>query len=405
MTRKTTLMSVLFALVAFVANAGSGIYLTGTMTNWASTAEELAQWEFQNMNDGNYYLIVDEVLPADVEFKVLDKSDGERWLSINPDYKKFGLGDKHQIYTDNGDNQLSFTPNGPLMFVFSKIDGDFLKIDTADYFYLKSKETNDWAATDDWHFAYEGNGVYRLVGEKLLNQEFKIGGKEWDLSFGANDEKGAIVANDDYMMWKGGNSGNIQLLRPINATEIQLTVRDEAYLHITGETVYPESVYFIAGENSVELLKSGEEGDYIGEVEFNTLAENGLTAWRIAEGMEEGAYTWGLEADATEESTEGTFVFGGTGVAMTSYTSFTVKFNILSGAYSLTKTSSVADVEAADVKVIGGAGEIRVEGAAEGVKVFALSGALLSEGETIVKVPAGIYLVSVGSKVVKVAVK
>lgn len=90
---------------------------------------------------------------------------------------------------------------------------------------------------------------------------------------------------------------------------------------------------------------------------------------------------------------------------MTSYTSFTVKFNILSGAYSLTKTSSVADVEAADVKVIGGAGEIRVEGAAEGVKVFALSGALLSEGETIVKVPAGIYLVSVGSKVVKVAVK
>lgn len=97
--------------------------------------------------------------------------------------------------------------------------------------------------------------------------------------------------------------------------------------------------------------------------------------------------------------------FGGTGAAMTSYTSFTVKFNILSGAYSLTKTSSVADVEAVDVKVIGGAGEIRVEGAAEGVKVFALSGALLSEGETIVKVPAGIYLVSVGSKVVKVAVK
>ena len=398
-------MSVLFALVAFVANAGSGIYLTGSMTNWASTAEELAQWEFQSMNDGRYYLIVDEVLPADVEFKVLDKSDGERWLSINPDYKKFGLGDKHQIYTDNGNNQLSFIPDGSLIFIFSKAnDNYFLKIETADYFYLISGETV-WAPDENWRFAYEGNGVYRLVGEKLLNQEFKIGGKEWDLSFGANDEKGAIVANDDYMMWKGGNSGNIQLLRPINATEIQLTVRDEAYLHITGETVYPESVYFIAGENSVELLKSGEEGDYIGEVEFKTLAENGLTAWRITEGLEEGAYTWGLEADATEESTEGTFVFGGTGAAMTSYTSFTVKFNILSGAYSLTKTSSVADVEAVDVKVIGGAGEIRVEGAAEGVKVFALSGALLSEGETIVKVPAGIYLVSVGSKVVKVAVK
>ena len=399
-------MSVLFALVAFVANAGSGIYLTGSMTNWASTAEELAQWEFQSMNDGHYYLIVDEVLPADVEFKVLDKRNGDRWLSINPsnDSQIFGLGDRIQIYENNGNNKLKFIPDGPLMFIFSNVNGDFLKIETADYFYLISGATV-WAPDENWRFAYEGEGVYRLVGERVLNQEFKIGGKEWDLSFGANDEKGAIVANDDYMMWKGGSMKNIQLLRPINATEIQLTVRDDAYLHITGETVYPESVYFIAGDNTIELLKSGEEGDYIGEVEFNTLAENGLTAWHIAEGVEEGAYTWGLEADATEESTEGTFVFGGTGAAMTSYTSFTVKFNILSGAYSLTKTSSVADVEAVDVKVIGGAGEIRVEGAAEGVKVFALSGALLSEGETIVKVPAGIYLVSVGSKVVKVAVK
>jgi|GEM_PF-4171918 hypothetical protein len=144
-------MSVLFALVAFVANAGSGIYLTGSMTNWASTAEELAQWEFQNMNDGHYYLIVDEVLPADVEFKVLDKRNGDRWLSINPsnDSQIFGLGDRIQIYENNGNNKLKFIPDGPLMFIFSNVNGDFLKIETADYFYLISGATV-WAPDENW---------------------------------------------------------------------------------------------------------------------------------------------------------------------------------------------------------------------------------------------------------------
>lgn len=154
------------------------------------------------------------------------------------------------------------------------------------------------------------------------------------------------------------------------------------------------------------LAATENEGEYSGTI--NLIGAGGeavYSYWRVYDKLENQlGYSWGL----AKEAETGKLLKGYDGCVITPTGWYVVTVNLKTGEVTLEPTgdpSSVADVEAADVKVIGGVGEIRVEGVAEGVKVFALSGALLSEGETIVKVPAGIYLVSVGSKVVKVAVK
>ena len=66
-------------------------------------------------------------------------------------------------------------------------------------------------------------------------------------------------------------------------------------------------------------------------------------------------------------------------------------------------TDSVEALDGASVSIVGGEGEIRVEGAGE-VAVYTTGGALVSR-EAVATVPAGLYIVKADSQVVKVMVK
>lgn len=70
-----------------------------------------------------------------------------------------------------------------------------------------------------------------------------------------------------------------------------------------------------------------------------------------------------------------------------------------------TEKSGVAEIGADDVKVIAGVGEINIIGNATNVAVYSANGVLISANEATVNCAAGIYLVNVNGKVVKVAVR
>ena len=97
MTRKTTLMSVLFALVAFVANAGSGIYLRGEVNSWGAEAE----WEFQETTESGVYVLTNKFLPAGA-FKI---GDAGNWTTVNfgGNGSDVALGVEYKLY-ENGSN-------------------------------------------------------------------------------------------------------------------------------------------------------------------------------------------------------------------------------------------------------------------------------------------------------------
>ena len=507
MKRKTTLMSVLFALIAFVANAGSGIYLRGEVNGWldSATDEIKAQWEFQETADPNVFILVDKLLPAG-EFKIgdadwtnvdfggigsavvpgvehglverssfnlrllgdatcseirFDKANRELLLTLVGEDKNYRIDFVDEAVTD-----LSFTRMGDAVFVLGEttlsgefciksldgavvygsngenldygeysmakggenfnlasamacssitltetVDGATLKIFGNDLFkelYFRG-EVNGWEAVDDWKFEYVGNGVYRLKDKVLPAGTFKIADADWSVGCnygGPTNGSCDVVPGESLILQnKTANSepSNVTLLSDVSCSQILFDIKTRALL-----INFPKCVY-VYGDNTdwewsdvnSKLESTENEGEYSGTI--NLKKSGGIAAyssWQIYEKPEyNSAYVWGL----VENAGPGSLFKGCTGFVFTDAGWYIVMVNLKTGEFVLVPTSdpsSVADVEAADVKVIGGAGEIRVE-----VKVFALSGALLSEGETIVKVPAGIYLVSVGSKVVKVAVK
>ena len=512
MKRKTTLMSVLFALIAFVANAGSGIYLRGEVNGWldSATDELMTQWEFQETADPNVFILTDKVLPAG-EFKIgdadwtnvdfggigsavvpgvghglversssnlhllgdatcseirFDKANRELLLTLAGEDKNYKID-----FVDEAATDLNFTRMGDAMFVLSgetKLSGEFCikslddavvygsnseNLDYGEYFLAKDGanfnltstmecsgitltetadgatlkilsnglikelyfrgDVNKWEAVDEWKFEYVGNGVYRLTDKVLPAGTFKIADADWSVGCnygGPTDGSWDVVSGESLILENKSaytEPSNLNLLSDVSCSQILFDIKTGTLL-----INFPECVYVFGDntgwkwiEENSKLAETGNEGEYQGILNLSGPNGEALCFWQIYDKLNYlYGYAWGL----VENAEAGTLFKGCTGFVVTDAGWYIVTVNLKTGEFTLEPTgdpSSVADVEAADVKVIGGAGEIRVEGAAEDVKVFALSGALLSEGETIVKVPAGIYLVSVGSKVVKVAVK
>ncbi len=505
-------MSVLFALITFVANAGSGIYLRGEVNGWldSATDEIKAQWEFQETADPNVFILVDKLLPAG-EFKIgdadwtnvdfggigsavvpgvehglverssfnlrllgdatcseirFDKANRELLLTLVGEDKNYRID-----FVDEAVSDLNFTRMGDAMFVLSgetKLSGEFCitsldgavvygsngedlnfgeyvlamdganfnltstmecsditLIETADGATLKilsndlikelyfRGDVNEWEAVEDWKFEYTGNGVYRLTDKVLPAGKFKIADADWSIgcNYGGLTGGSWNVMSGESLILENKSTytepSNLNLLSDVSCSQILFDIKTGALL-----INYPECVYVVGDntgwkwvEENSKLAETENEGEYQGTLNLSGPNGEALCFWMIYDKLNYlYGYAWGL----IENAETGTLVKGCSGCVITDPGWYIVTVNLKTGEFTLVPTSdpsSVADVEAADVKVIGGAGEIRVEGAADGVKVFAFSGALLSEGETIVKVPAGIYLVSVGSKVVKVAVK
>lgn len=106
--------------------------------------------------------------------------------------------------------------------------------------YLRG-EVNSWAASADWEFTEEGDGVYTLLN-KTVKGQFKIADASWskDCNYGSNGD--IMTANHDYILKSGDNPGNISCgSATIACTKITLTIKDgTAILRMDGDDGRPQ---------------------------------------------------------------------------------------------------------------------------------------------------------------------
>ena len=274
---------------------------------------------------------------------------------------------------------------------------------------------NSWGADPEWEFqTTESEGVYTLA-DKSLSGQFKVADANWSDACNYGAMKGAVPQlGMPFSLVLGGSSGNIDLGDVTYACKkITLTIDSEgaATLLLEGEEQEAGEVteVYVMGNNTAwnfqdpsgKLSATENAGEFKGTI---TLPDSGdgLGYWRIYERLG-GIGTWGFEENTTESTLEGVFVKGNEGCCTTAPGTYTVTFNINTGAFKLEADSHVAGFDAEAATVVAANGEIVVEGA-HSVAVYTAAGALLST-DARTRVAAGLYIVRADNVVKKVVVK
>lgn len=216
--------------------------------------------------------------------------------------------------------------------------------------YLRG-EVNGWVAESDWEFdKTDDPTVFELKG-KVISGSFKIGDASWSAACNYGTNGTNIMMDKEYELVSDQSSGNISCgSNTYDCTRIVLTIPSDGsarlLLESNDDPTGLTSVYVIGDCNGWDFMNGSGElklnestGLFSGRMSM-TASADGLSHWRIYQrlGM---AGSWGLETDATESSVSGTLVKGATGNVATASGTYDVSFNISTGAYELTKVSSV----------------------------------------------------------------
>ena len=283
-------------------------------------------------------------------------------------------------------------------------------------------DVNSWGnvegSLDGWEFTDNCDGTYTLQDKELYGS-FKVADADWSLyNYGG---PGRIAPGYDFGL-NAGSSDNISCGDAVYECEtITLTIPAEgqATLRIEGTVKSddePLTCVYVIGDNvgwnfqdpSGKLDLTEEEGIFEGVVTMKAAADaepGTFCFWRIYENLGRGS--WGFEADATENTLSGTFTKDLEGCATTLPGTYTVRFDINTGAFQLTETQGNVDaIDGEEVGVVAGDGEIRVNGAAT-VDIYNVCGQRIAadSNATSFCVPAGIYVVVADGKTMKVAVR
>lgn len=285
-------------------------------------------------------------------------------------------------------------------------------------------DVNSWGTPAEWEFTNNGDGTYTLQDKELYGN-FKVADTDYKTyNYGG---PGTIAPGFDFGL-NVGTMSNISCGDAVYECEtITLTIPadgGQATLRIEGTVKSddePLTCVYVMGNNndwnfqdpSGRLDLTEEEGVFEGVVTMkaapaaNPGDEPGTYCfWRIYENLGRGS--WGFEADATENTLSGTFTKGKEGCATTLPGTYTVRFDINTGAFTLTESTEagVEELDGEDVSVVAGDGEIRVNGAAT-VAIYNVCGQRIAadSNATSFSVTAGIYVVVADGKTMKVAVR
>ncbi len=272
---------------------------------------------------------------------------------------------------------------------------------------------NNWGSPADWEFVAEGNNVYTLTNKELKGA-FKIADAKWSdaCNYGSNGAK--IVPGETYNLVSKG--GNIEIDGVVKCNKITLTLNGaDATLFIEGSGGSGGEILkmYIIGDNnawnfndnSATLSKvEGKDKMYEGEVTFPELTT--FAFWRIYEDLGQVG-SWGTESgeNLDAHTLTGTLKRGSEGCVTTTSGTYKASFNLGTGEFVLTSTGGVNSIDAESVKVIGGNGVITINGNVKNVEVYSMTGSLISKNATTVEMPAGVYIVVIDNKAVKVRVK
>ena len=282
-------------------------------------------------------------------------------------------------------------------------------------------DVNSWGnvegSLDGWEFTDNGDGTYTLQDKELYGN-FKVADTDYKTyNYGG---PGTITLGTDFgLNYNGSNISCGDAVYECETITLTIPAEGQATLRIEGTVKSddePLTCVYVIGDNvgwnfqdpSGKLDLTEEEGVFEGVVTMKAAADakpGTFCFWRIYENLGRGS--WGFEADATENTLSGTFTKDLEGCATTLPGTYTVRFDINTGAFQLTETQGNVDaIDGEEVGVVAGDGEIRVNGAAT-VDIYNVCGQRIAadSNATSFSVPAGIYVVVADGKTMKVAVR
>ena len=282
-------------------------------------------------------------------------------------------------------------------------------------------DVNSWGnvegSLDGWEFTNNGDGTYTLQDKELYGN-FKVADTDYKTyNYGG---PGTITLGTDFgLNYNGSNISCGDAVYECETITLTIPAEGQATLRIEGTVKSddePLTCVYVIGDNvgwnfqdpSGKLDLTEEEGIFEGVVTMKAAADaepGTFCFWRIYENLGRGS--WGFEADATENTLSGTFTKDLEGCATTLPGTYTVRFDINTGAFQLTETQGNVDaIDGEEVNIVAGDGEIRVNGAAT-VAIYNVCGQRIAadNNATSFSVPAGIYVVVADGKTMKVAVR
>ena len=269
-------------------------------------------------------------------------------------------------------------------------------------------DVNSWGTPAEWEFTDNGDGTYTLQDKELYGN-FKVADTDYKTyNYGG---PGTITLGTDFgLNYNGSNISCGDAVYECETITLTIPAEGQATLRIEGTAKSddePLTCVYVIGDNvgwnfqdpSGKLDLTDEEGVFEGVVTMKAAAD------RIYENLGRGS--WGFEANATENTLSGTFTKDLEGCATTLPGTYTVRFDINTGAFQLTETQGNVDaIDGEEVNIVAGDGEIRVNGAAT-VAIYNVCGQRIAadNNATSFSVPAGIYVVVADGKTMKVAVR
>lgn len=279
-------------------------------------------------------------------------------------------------------------------------------------------DVNSWGTPAEWEFTDNGDGTYTLQDKELYGN-FKVADTDYKTyNYGG---PGTITLGTDFgLNYNGSNISCGDAVYECETITLTIPAEGQATLRIEGTAKSddePLTCVYVIGDNvgwnfqdpSGKLDLTDEEGVFEGVVTMKAAADaepGAYCFWRIYENLGRGS--WGFEANATENTLSGTFTKDLEGCATTLPGTYTVRFDINTGAFTLTESTEagVEELDGEDVSVVAGDGEIRINGAAT-VAIYNVCGQRIAadSNATSFCVPAGIYVVVADGKTMKVAVR
>ena len=243
MMKKQLLLSVLLALMTLSAYAGSGIFLRGSINNWAASPD----WEFVHEGNG-VYTLADKILTGDFKIASEDWETVDYGCSNSAELIEMGVA-KVLVYKSTQNIFCSGTMNCTKITMTIPTEGDptLLLEGTVSQaksgFYLRG-DVNSWGSSPEWEFIEESTGIYTLSNVEVSGR-FKIADSSWNIEFGSVDINDILTLNTPFKLVLKG--ADITCGESYKCSKITVNATDENNITLLLEGAVAGSGIFIRG--------------------------------------------------------------------------------------------------------------------------------------------------------------
>lgn len=214
--------------------------------------------------------------------------------------------------------------------------------------YLRG-EINGWGADPDWEFDKTSETTF-VLRDKVISGAFKVADASWSSTSNYGSNGGNIIMDKPYSLVSGTDDNISCGANSYPCSRVLLTI-DESGATLTFEpetsTEGLTAVYMVGDFNSWNYMDASGElkldettGLFKGRASM-TAGSDGLSRWIIYQ-RRAMAGVWGLAAEASESSEEGSLAAGRSQTAAVAPGTYDVTFDLSNGRYSFTRVAAAA---------------------------------------------------------------